>query len=197
MKKSGGKKLAVASQEPTGRESVTVQRFMEGMRVLVDKDEHGEPVDAMGLVWRICTDGHRGIIVLDGGRRSGKDWAAGTKVRTYPEQCKFSETNLQEEREAARQERQPLATLENFGRDHWTTFLYIETCCVDHGGMPNKVRMRCDRRRHPWFVHMNPADGMREGGYPTRLRDGAELHDHDDWDCIDDLIAEGLLENLG
>lgn len=198
MKKGRGKKQPdVVLREPTGRAPVVVQRFVDGMRVVVDKDEYGHPVDATGIVWRICTDGCRGIIVLDGGKRSGKAWEAGTRVRTYPEYCSFAETSLQEEREAARQERQPVATLENFGRDHWTTFLYIETRCVDHGGVPNRVHMRCDRRRHPLFAHMVPADGMRESGYPTRLRDGAELHDHDDWDCVADLMAEGLLENFG
>jgi len=201
MKKARGKKQREETpMEPANQASVVVQRFMEGLRVLVDKDENDEPVGATGVVWRVCTDGHRGIIVLDGGKvlgGGGKEWKAGAKVRTYPEHCKFSETNLQEEREAVRQARQPLATLESFGRDHWTTFLYIEVRCVDHGGIPNKVHMRCDRRRHPWFVHMDPADGLHEGGYPTRLRGGAELHDHDDWDCVADLIAEGLLENLG
>ncbi len=34
-------------------------------------------------------------------------------------------------------------------------------------------------------------------GYPTRLKDGSELANHDDWDCISDMEAAGLVEWRG
>ncbi len=79
-----------------------------------------------------------------------------------------------------------------FGKDHWSTFGYIETRCVDHGGTINKPHMRTDWKRHPMLT--GPAsmsvDGSRSA---TRLFGGAEIKDHDDWDCVLDLEAAGLV----
>jgi predicted transcriptional regulator len=33
--------------------------------------------------------------------------------------------------------------------------------------------------------------------YPTRLKDGVELLDHDDWDCAEDMEKLGLIINKG
>jgi hypothetical protein len=33
----------------------------------------------------------------------------------------------------------------------------------------------------------------REWDYGTRLNNGTVLKDHDDWDCLDDLVHEGLV----
>ena len=68
---------------------------------------------------------------------------------------------------------------ENFGRDHWSTFAYIETRCVDYGGVPLRQQMRID--------------GIK---YPTRLREGIAIN-HNDSDCADDLEDAGLLVNNG
>lgn len=96
-----------------------------------------------------------------------------------------------------------------WGKDHWTTFAYVETRWVDHRGMLGHDHMRCDRQRHPAFYSAKrravmlgtDADGAK---YPTRLKtetpgeDGrwgvAELRGHDDYDCLDDAIREGLVE---
>lgn len=96
-----------------------------------------------------------------------------------------------------------------WGKDHWTTFAYVETRWVDHRGMISHDQMRCDRQRHPMFYsakkrcHMfgTDADGAK---YPTRLKteepgeDGTwgsvELPGHDDYNCLDDAIREGLIE---
>jgi hypothetical protein len=96
--------------------------------------------------------------------------------------------------------------LVRWGKDHWSTFAYVETRWVDHRGMLSHDQMRCDQARHPAFyaakrhVYAN-ADGSR---YPTRLKtettgdDGlwgsVNLPGHDDYDCLDDLIAAGLIE---
>lgn len=83
--------------------------------------------------------------------------------------------------------------LEQWGRDHWSTFAYIDTRCVDFKGIPDPRRMRCDPDLHPHLAHA----GSSGPKYPTRLRGGVERHGHDDWSCLDDAEAEGLLENIG
>ena len=90
-------------------------------------------------------------------------------------------------------------TVKQFGKDHWSIFAYIETRIVDYKGKPHKPHMRCDVDRHPQHDHQNLYPEHKEvTKYPTRLRGYFEdktlkLDDHDDWDCIDDCIAEGLL----
>lgn len=96
-----------------------------------------------------------------------------------------------------------------WGKDHWTTFAYVETRWVDHRGMLGHDQMRCDRRRHPMFYAAKWrtiafGSDMDGGRYPTRLKtetvdaDGrwgvAELAGHDDYDCLGDAIREGLIE---
>lgn len=76
---------------------------------------------------------------------------------------------------------------ELFGKDHWSTFAYIETRCVDHDGWIDARHMR---------GHM---DGWER--YPTRCRgtNGVtiEIQNHNDYHCADDLVAAGLLESFG
>lgn len=102
---------------------------------------------------------------------------------------------------------EPRVPLISFGKDHWSTFAYLETVCVDHRGEPDKNRMRTDPKRHPGLVgsripNMTNTDTLGER-YPTRLRWNERLghcdhlEDHDDWDCVDDLEAIGLLEWKG
>lgn len=80
-----------------------------------------------------------------------------------------------------------------WGRDHWSTFAYVETRIVDHKGVPDRRHMRCDPALHPQFAH----EGSRMGTpSPTRLREG-ERQGHDDWSCLDDAEAAGLLRNAG
>jgi hypothetical protein len=93
-----------------------------------------------------------------------------------------------------------------WGKDHWTTFAYVETRWVDYGGMLNHDQMRCDRKRHPAFFAARPrAFGADNDGakYETRLKteqpvDGrwgfVALFGHDDYDCLADAIREGLIE---
>jgi hypothetical protein len=86
--------------------------------------------------------------------------------------------------------------MERWGKDHWSTFAYLEVRIVDHKGRIAHDHMRCHMRRHPAMhaakrraIAFGPADGSQ---YPTKLRDG-ELPDHDDYDCVDDMIAAGLV----
>src|SRR5271156_4013787 len=81
--------------------------------------------------------------------------------------------------------------MEEFGKDHWSTFAYIETLVVDGIGEPRRERMRCDADRHPFFAHAQFKDT-----FPTRTKKG-EVKNHDDWDCLDDCEVVGLIENKG
>jgi len=83
-------------------------------------------------------------------------------------------------------------SIEKWGKDHWSTFAYIETRIVDHGGQPQIEHMRCNNQLHPQFGHR----GGCASAYPTKLREG-EVPGHDDWSCLDDAEAAGLLENVG
>lgn len=89
-------------------------------------------------------------------------------------------------------ERIPMA---RWGKDHWSTFAYVETRIVDHGGKISHDHMRCDADRHPLMHQAKrmPSLGGGDRKYPTRLKDG-EQPDHDDYDCLDDAITAGLLE---
>jgi hypothetical protein len=89
---------------------------------------------------------------------------------------------------------QPPIPVEQWGSDHWSTFGYIETRIVDHKGVADRHHMRCDPTLHPQFAH----EGCRMGPCsPTRLAGGATRDRHDDWSCLDDEEAAGLLENEG
>jgi len=80
--------------------------------------------------------------------------------------------------------------IEAFGKDHWSTFAYIETVVVDHRGYPDRRRMRCDATLHPGLAHLSGACP------PTRIKDG-QISSHDDWSCADDLEAAGLVKHGG
>jgi len=84
---------------------------------------------------------------------------------------------------------------ELWGKDHLTTLSYIETVCTDHKGIPSAARMR----HWPGRVLRGDIDRDRlptvgnDKGYPTRLRGGDELTEHDDWDCVEDMVQAGLI----
>lgn len=84
-----------------------------------------------------------------------------------------------------------------WGADHWSTLGYLETRIVDHRGMINHDHMRCHGDRHPFMLVAKRRSGLLGGGdgraYPTRLRNGETAERHDDYDCIDDMIAAGLV----
>lgn len=97
--------------------------------------------------------------------------------------------------------------MSRWGRDHWSTFAYVETRWVDHHGMLDHDQMRCDSDLHPFFAAARPRStllGTRCRKYPTRLKsaqpdtegrwDVVELANHDDYNCLDDAIHAGLVE---
>lgn len=79
-----------------------------------------------------------------------------------------------------------------WGKDHWATFAYAVSRVAGNEGLPEKRQMRCDKTRHPAFVHLDTGEVA-----VTRLRGDSALNDHDDWDCIDDAVAFGLLRTEG
>jgi hypothetical protein len=92
--------------------------------------------------------------------------------------------------------------MEQWGKDHWTTFAYLETCAVDNKGVVGREQMRCDPDIHPGLA--NRANSLFRTKYPTRLKgyfkpDGTKdesvvVADHDDWSCFEDMVAAGLME---
>lgn len=85
-----------------------------------------------------------------------------------------------------------------WGKDHWSTFAYLGTLAVDNQGIavPDKNRMRTDQYKHPHLVGWMISSNVITTKYPTRLKD-CEIDNHDDWDCLDDAVEAGFLEDVG
>jgi hypothetical protein len=61
--------------------------------------------------------------------------------------------------------------MEQWGKDHWSTFAYVECRTVDHSGRLASQHLRQDGDR-----------------YPSRLK-SFNLKGHDDLDCLNDAVA--------
>lgn len=81
--------------------------------------------------------------------------------------------------------------IERWGRDHWSTLAYVETRIVDHGGRLDLNHMRAHPRVHRAFA--NAASREADTASPTRLNDDTTVDRHDDWSCVEDAVALGLL----
>jgi len=92
----------------------------------------------------------------------------------------------------------PPIAVARWGRDHWGVLAYVEACAVDQKGALDRRRMRCDPALHPGLAAMDPMTSRPVDGskYPTRLREGT-ASPHDDWSCLDDAEAAGLVVNAG
>lgn len=102
-------------------------------------------------------------------------------------------------------ESSPIVPLESFGKDHWSTFAYIETRIRNYNGLVDHNHMRCDADRHPIFAAAKRPQITSSGRkYPTLSKgdfnsetktwDIVEIEDHDDYDCVADLLEAGLLD---
>jgi len=78
--------------------------------------------------------------------------------------------------------------IEQWGRDHWSTFAYCESRVVNYAGKLHNPHMRCTPRVHREFMHRGST-----GNYPTVLAGNVKLEKHDDWSCLEDMCAAGLL----
>ena len=84
--------------------------------------------------------------------------------------------------------------MDRWGQDHWSTLAYFETLAVDRKGLIDNSRMRCNARLHRQFAFMSPfSPHTAQGEYPTRLKDGVKQSGHDDWSCLENMIAAGLV----
>ncbi len=107
------------------------------------------------------------------------------------------ELTFEDHSERPKMEGEILATIKSpiridlWGKDHWSTLSYLETCAVDNKGVPSLDRMRCDIDRHPGLY--GSLSMMTPKKYPTLLKYGIKAMNHDDWDCVDDMEAVGLL----
>lgn len=101
---------------------------------------------------------------------------------------------------------------ERWGKDHWSTLAYIETRLVDHGPYTVGIdpRMKTNRRHlrifadARAFAYTGARSYFNNRGQPamrpehaTTLRDGTQVPGHDDWMCLQDLLAAGLLKVWG
>lgn len=106
---------------------------------------------------------------------------------------------------------------ELWGRDHFSTLLYIETRLVDSSGHTFQIaldpHMRTNRRNFRVFsgygtgaIHLgnqqtreNKASMARvmDDKYGSRLSDGTYVPGHDDWACIADMAGLGYFVSAG
>ena len=192
----------------TSATGTRLRTLRNDQRVRVIENEDGHTVNASGVVARVCRDGSAWIAMDRRGNANVHPFpedasnGRGTHVKAYPDGCegdvelgnrKERRANLAEAQKAAADADVPPPTLATFGKDHWSTFGYIETRIVDYKGQPAREHLRCIHGRHPMQAHQ----GGDASQCPTRLKGGVELHNHDDWDCLDDCEREGLLVNVG
>ena len=83
--------------------------------------------------------------------------------------------------------------IDRWGKDHWSTLAYLECRVVDNKGIVDNLQMRCNPRLHRGFTNILPMGAIVDGSnYPTILNDG-ETEKHDDWSCLEDMVATGLI----
>jgi hypothetical protein len=130
------------------------------------------------------------FIVIEGELRGIHDfYGPGDRFTTVNNLAKFYREKPTTAKNVKQRTTKPIP-MEEFGKDHWSTFAYVETLVVE-GEQPRRERMRCDADRHPQFAH-----GEFKDKFPTRTKKG-EVKNHDDWDCLDDCELVGLIENTG
>lgn len=92
-----------------------------------------------------------------------------------------------------------------WGRSHWMMLMHVEVRCVDHRGAlsPEWLNINPDTH-HPQYSEKRAVAGGAAGYSPTVIKaathpaeDGAyalrALPGHDEYDCLDDLAAAGLV----
>ncbi len=104
-----------------------------------------------------------------------------------------------------------------WGKDHWSTFAFVDSWCGNAGGTfeiwKKRHHMRTNPELHPELgsLHFGAPgvafdnsgrDGFTRASptleeYPTRLRGGLTKKNHDDWSCLQDLERRGLVEIAG
>lgn len=99
----------------------------------------------------------------------------------------------------------PVVPPSGFGPDHWGTLLYLESVVVDCQGF----QVGLDPRMKSTAAHLaelaacpHPRRAATTRALPVPMRpdhasrrpDGSLFQGHDDWDCLRDFAAAGLLD---
>lgn len=92
-----------------------------------------------------------------------------------------------------------------WGRDHWSTLAYIDAVMVECSGFQvgRDARMKSNRRNFRVMGQecpkpKRPGDNVSmfaqpmEREHATKLNNGQQVANHDDWFCVQDMAAEGL-----
>lgn len=95
--------------------------------------------------------------------------------------------------------------IEQFGKDHWSTFMYATLKAIDYDGyeVGYDAHMRSNRRNYRVLKEENPTPGYAKGALTndgvvmtdnqgSRLKGNVVLKGHDDWDCLQDAAQAGL-----
>jgi len=91
-------------------------------------------------------------------------------------------------------------SIEDFGKDHWSLMGYIG-CRIDSNPVPDARNfgvLDSMNLRDKTRLHWNPTYGTRLSGFWTDEGVNVErqLPDHDDFDCLDDLEAAGVITRI-
>ena len=84
--------------------------------------------------------------------------------------------------------------ISKWGKDHWSMLAYLEIRAVEHEGVIDRKHMRTNPESHPHLIWIKE---LWDDKYSTRLKAGATMRGHDDWDCMDDLEEAGFIRNVG
>jgi hypothetical protein len=95
-------------------------------------------------------------------------------------------------------------TINQFGKDHWSTFAYADSCISDNQPIDPR-KMRTNETTHPLLAvnsvtfKFKPEHGSRLHGYFDEKSKGNDvshllLTTHDDWDCLEDCEKAGLVD---
>jgi hypothetical protein len=90
-------------------------------------------------------------------------------------------------------ERENYVHFSRWGKDHWSTLAYVECKCVDDNGVLDNRKMRTNPRLHRTLVGVTFGQIQDGSAHPTIARNG-EIEQHDDWSCLEDMAAFGLLD---
>ncbi len=80
-----------------------------------------------------------------------------------------------------------------WGKDHWSTFVYLQTRVVDAKGIIDNRKMRTHPRLHRHLVGLTFGQMQDGSAYPTRLANDKKKDKHDDWSCLEDMVKAGLI----
>jgi len=88
--------------------------------------------------------------------------------------------------------------MDKWGKDHWSTLAYLETVCVEKQEFEvvTNPHMRSKRRHFRILAqetHTDPCAIPMSREHGTLLFDGSMVENHDDWDCLGDMIGAGLI----